>query len=361
MCHLPFAMLPSSRSLDHGLQLLGAEVQPVRRTKKRLGIPFLIERPQLVTDAVEDHRDERERLAGFMTVEQGLSEQKPTQSLALMGLADSQPGKNRHRQRSAWEVPGQIRRQVAEIDLARGECKKTGNVRRGVPSPTLDRLAAEGLRYNRFHTTALCSRTRAALITGRNHHSPATGVITEGATGYDGYTCVLPRSCGTIGEVLRQNGYTTAWIGKNHNTPAWETSAARPFDLWPTGLGFEYFYGFLGGDMNQWQPAVYENTTPVEPHLGKKDYHFDTDIANRAIHWIQQQHALAPDKPFFAYYVPGAAHAPHHVPGEWIDKFKGQFDHGWDEQRRRTFENQKKLGIIPADAVLTPRPANMPA
>jgi arylsulfatase A-like enzyme len=230
-----------------------------------------------------------------------------------------------------------------------------------IPTPTFDKLAQRGLRYNRFHTTALCSPTRAALISGRNHHSAHTGMIMERSLGYPGYDSVMPKSCGTVAEVLKQNGYNTAWFGKNHNVPDWQSSAAGPFDLWPTGLGFEYFYGFLGGDMNQWQPAVYENTTPVEPHLGKKDYHFDTDIANRAIHWIQQQHALAPDKPFFAYYVPGAAHAPHHVPGVWIDKFKGQFDHGWDEQRRRTFENQQKLGIIPADAVLTPRPANMPA
>ncbi|MCI0702201.1 MAG: arylsulfatase [Planctomycetia bacterium] len=235
-----------------------------------------------------------------------------------------------------------------------------------IPTPTFDKLAARGLKYNRFHTTALCSPTRAALISGRNHHNAHTGMIMERSLGYPGYDSVMPKSCGTVAEVLRQNGYNTAWFGKNHNVPGWQSSAAGPFDLWPTGLGFEYFYGFIGGDVNQWNPTVFENTRPVEPKealtgKAKADYHFDSDMADHAIQWIQDQHALAPDKPFFAYYVPGATHAPHHAPKEWIAKFKGQFDQGWDKVRKETFARQKKLGVVPQNAVLTPRPDNLPA
>lgn len=230
----------------------------------------------------------------------------------------------------------------------------------GVPSPTMDRLAAEGLRYNRFHTTALCSPTRAALISGRNHHSAATGVITEAATGYDGYTGVLPRSCGTIGEVLRQNGYMTAWIGKNHNTPAWETSAAGPFDRWANGLGFDYFYGFNGGDMNHWCPLLYENRNLV-PKSADPNYHLTEDLADRAIAWTRRVTSIAPDKLFFLYVAPGANHAPHHAPKEWIERFKGQFDGGWDAYRTATLERQKKMGIVPVDTKLTGRSDGLPA
>jgi arylsulfatase len=230
-----------------------------------------------------------------------------------------------------------------------------------IPTPTFDRLAQSGLRYNTFHTCALCSPTRAALLTGRNHHSCATGAIMELGVGYPGYNTLMPKSCGSVGEVLRQNGYNTAWYGKNHNVPDWHTSQAGPFDLWPTGLGFEYFYGFIGGDTNQWNPAVYENTTPVEPGHGQKDYFFDVDMADHCIARLRQLNAVAPQKPFFAYYAPGTAHAPHHAPKDWIAKFKGKFDHGWDKQREITFENQKKLGIIPAGAKLTPRPDAIPA
>lgn len=235
-----------------------------------------------------------------------------------------------------------------------------------IPTPTFDRLAAHGLKFNRFHTTALCSPTRAAIISGRNHHNAHTGMIMERSLGYPGYDSVMPKSCGTIAETLRQNGYSTAWFGKNHNVPAWQSSAAGPFDLWPTGLGFEYFYGFIGGDVNQWDPTVFENTSPVEPKAllhgkAKEEYHLDSDLADHAIHWIQNQQALAPDKPFFAYYVPGATHAPHHAPKEWISKFKGQFDQGWDAVREETFARQKKLGVVPQNAVLTPRPSNLPA
>ncbi len=232
-----------------------------------------------------------------------------------------------------------------------------------IPTPTLDALAANGLRFNQFHTTALCSPTRAALITGRNHHSCATGVITEMATGYPGYTSLMSKSCGTIGEVLRENGYSTSWYGKNHNVPDWQTSQAGPFDLWPTGLGFDYFYGFIGGDTDQWHSAIFENTRPVEAEeqLGPNPKHFDELMADHAINWIRTQNAMAPNKPFFAYYTTGTAHAPHHAPKDWIAKFKGQFDQGWDKVREETLERQKKMGIAPENTVLTPRPKEIPA
>ena len=230
----------------------------------------------------------------------------------------------------------------------------------GIPSPTMDKLAAEGLRYNHFHTTALCSPTRAALITGRNHHSAAFAGITELATGYDGYTCILPRSCGTVGEVLRQNGYMTAWIGKNHNTPTWETSAAGPFDRWANGLGFDYFYGFNAGDMNHWNPILYENRNLV-PASTDPNYHLTTDLADKAIAWVRQAKAIAPEKPYLLYVATGATHAPHHTPKEWIDRFKGKFDGGWDKYREETFARQKKLGVIPQATELTVRSRGLPA
>jgi len=230
-----------------------------------------------------------------------------------------------------------------------------------VPTPTFDKLAKEGLRFNTFHTTALCSPTRAALITGRNHHTNATGVITEMATGFPGYNSLMSKSSGTVGEILKQNGYNTSWFGKNHNVPDWQSSQAGPFDLWPTALGFEYFYGFIGGDTDQWHPAIFDGTKPIETPPNDPTYHFDADMADHAISWIRQQHSLAPDKPFFAYYAPGLTHAPHHAPKEWIAKFKGQFDQGWDKLREETFARQKQMGIIPANAKLTPRPKEIPA
>lgn len=230
----------------------------------------------------------------------------------------------------------------------------------GVPSPTLDKLSQEGLRFNRFHTTALCSPTRAALITGRNHHSAATGVITEAATGYDGYTCVLPKSCGTIGEVLRQNGYATAWIGKNHNTPAWETSAVGPFDRWANGLGFDYFYGFNAGDMSHWDPLLFENRNLV-PRSDDPNYHLTEDIADKAIAWTRKVKSIAPDKPFFLYVAPGANHSPHHAPDEWIERFNGKFDAGWDTYREETLKRQIAMGVVPADTKLTKRSEGLPA
>jgi arylsulfatase len=230
----------------------------------------------------------------------------------------------------------------------------------GVPSPTMDRLAAEGLRYNHFHTTALCSPTRAALITGRNHHSASFAGITELATGYDGYCCVLPRSCGTVGEVLRQNGYMTAWIGKNHNTPTWELSAAGPYDRWANGLGFDYFYGFNAGDMNHWNPLLFENRDLV-PASDDPDYHLTEDLADKAIAWVRKVKSIAPDKPYFLYVAPGATHAPHQAPQSWIDQFKGKFDYGWDAYREQTLARQKKLGVVPDDTDLTERSRGLPA
>jgi arylsulfatase A-like enzyme len=230
-----------------------------------------------------------------------------------------------------------------------------------IPTPTMDRLANNGLRYTQFHTTAVCSPTRAALLTGRNHHSAATGLIMEAGTGFPGYNTLMPKSVGTFAEVLKQNGYNTAWYGKNHNVPDWHTSQAGPFDLWPTGLGFEYFYGFIGGDTSQWAPVIFENITPIEPPHGDKDYFFDKDMADKAIERIRLLHAVAPNKPWVTYYAPGTAHAPHHAPKDWIAKFKGQFDQGWDKVREETLARQKQLGIVPQDTQLTKRAPGIPA
>ena len=230
-----------------------------------------------------------------------------------------------------------------------------------VPTPAFDRIAKAGLRYNRFHTTAQCSPTRVALLTGRNHHTAGTGSIMEMGVGYPGYNTLVSKTLAGIGEILKYNGYNTAWFGKNHNVPDWQNSQVGPYDLWPTGLGFEYFYGFIGGDTNQWAPALFENTTAIEPPHDDPAYHFDVDLADQAIKRLQRLHALAPEKPFFFYYVPGTAHAPHHAPREWIAKFKGKFDMGWDKLREEIFAKQKKLGVIPADTKLTKRPDAIPA
>jgi arylsulfatase len=230
-------------------------------------------------------------------------------------------------------------------------------------TPTLERLAAGGLRYNRFHTTALCSPTRQALLTGRNHHSAGMGGITEIATGAPGYSSVRPNSMAPLALTLTLNGYSTAQFGKCHEVPVWETSPAGPFDAWPArGGGFEYFYGFIGGEANQWYPTLYEGTTPVEnKKTPEEGYHFVPDMTDKTIKWIGQQKALAPDKPFFVYFAPGATHAPHHVPKEWADKYKGQFDQGFDKLRDETFARQKKLGVIPADCQLTARNTEVPS
>jgi arylsulfatase A-like enzyme len=216
-----------------------------------------------------------------------------------------------------------------------------------VPTPALEKLAEKGLRYNRWHTTALCSPTRAALLTGRNHHQVGAGVIAEVSTGFPGYDAIMPDTAMTVGEILKENGYNTAWFGKNHNTPDYETSQAGPFKQWPTGMGFEYFFGFNGGDTNQWAPALVENTRPLEAPADDPNYHFMTDMTERAISWIRNQKSIAPNKPFLVYFAPGATHAPHHTPKEWIAKFKGQFDQGWNKVGEETFARMKQKGIIP--------------
>lgn len=227
------------------------------------------------------------------------------------------------------------------------------------PTPGLDKLASEGIRYNRFHTTAICSPTRAALLTGRNHHMAAMGGIADNATGYEGYTAIIPKRTGMVAEVLRQNGYATAWIGKNHNTPPWDINPRGPFDNWPNAWGFDYFYGFNSGQTSQWEPMLWENHSIV-PRSPDPNYHLTTDLVDHAIGWINNVDAV-PGRPYFLYLSTGATHAPHHAPKEWIDKFKGKFDAGWDKYREQTFERQKKIGVVPADAKLTPRPKEIPA
>jgi arylsulfatase len=229
-------------------------------------------------------------------------------------------------------------------------------------TPTAERLAGGGLKYNRFHTTALCSPTRQALLTGRNHHAVGMGGITELATSAPGYSSIRPDSAAPLAETLRLNGYATAQFGKCHEVPVWETSPMGPFRQWPTGSGFEHFYGFIGGETNQYAPSIYRDTVPVEPHKTPEEgYHFTEDMTDRAIEWIRQQKALMPDKPFFVYFAPGATHAPHHVPKEWVDKYKGNFDQGWDKLREETFGRQKKLGVVPQECELTKRPKEIPA
>jgi arylsulfatase len=229
-------------------------------------------------------------------------------------------------------------------------------------APTAERLAKNGLRYTRFHTTALCSPTRAALLSGRNHHTVGMGGITEIATSAPGYNSLRPNTMATLPEILKLNGYSTAQFGKCHEVPVWEASPVGPFDHWPTGSGFEYFFGFVAGETNQWYPAILEGTKVVEPSKTPEEgYHFMEDMTDRAIAWVRQQRLLAGDKPFFMYFAPGAAHAPHHVPKEWADKYKGKFDQGWDKLREETFARQKKLGVIPQECELTKRPAEIPA
>jgi arylsulfatase len=225
-----------------------------------------------------------------------------------------------------------------------------------IPAPTLERLARNGLRYNNFHTTALSSPTRAALKSGRNHHTVNMGFITEMGTGFPGATGQIPNATAPVAEMLRLNGYSTAAFGKWHETAAWETSVSGPFDRWPTHQGFDKFYGFIGGETNQWAPYLYDGVTQVElPN--DPNYHFMTDMTDKAVAWIKYQKAMTPDKPFFVYFAPGATHAPHHVPQKWIDKWKGKFDQGWDKMREETFARQLKTGVIPAGTKLAPKPA----
>ncbi|MBP6681203.1 MAG: arylsulfatase [Saprospiraceae bacterium] len=226
--------------------------------------------------------------------------------------------------------------------------------------PTLEKLAANGLKYNRFHTTALCSPTRVALLTGRNHHINNAGAIMELATGFPGNTGIRPNSVTPLAQILRMNGYSTAAFGKYHETPPWEVSVSGPFDRWPTGSGFDKFYGFIGGETNQWSPAIYDGVTRVE-HEADPNYHFTVDMTDHAVNWMQAQQSLTPDKPFYVYFATGATHAPHHAPKEWADKYKGKFDGGWDKLREETYARQQQMGIIPASAKLTERPKEIPA
>ncbi|HBO44255.1 MAG TPA: arylsulfatase, partial [Planctomycetaceae bacterium] len=230
-----------------------------------------------------------------------------------------------------------------------------------IPTPAMDRIARAGLRYNNICSTALCSPTRAALITGRNHHSAGFGVISEQATGFPGYNSIIAKDKATIGRILRDNGYATSWFGKDHNTPAFQASAIGPFDQWPIGMGFEYFYGFVGGDANQWQPNLFRNTTQIYPFAGKPDWNLTTGMAEDAIEYLHQVNQIDPSKPFFIKYAPGATHAPHHPTKEWVDRIRKLhlFDDGWNKLRERIFENQKRLGIIPPDTKLEPWPTNV--
>src|SRR5450631_2119890 len=229
-----------------------------------------------------------------------------------------------------------------------------------IPTPSLDRIAKAGLRYIEFNSTALCSPTRAALITGRNHLSTGFGVITELSTGFPGYDSIIGSDNATIGRILKDNGYATSWFGKNHNTPAYQYTVAGPFDQWPSGMGFDYFYGFMGGETDQWTPYLFQDHTQIFPWIGKPDYNLTTDMADEAIKYMKQLNAAAPDQPFFLYYVPGGTHSPHQPKPEWITKFKGKFDMGYEKIRDQIFANQKRLGVIPEDTQLTPWPDSLP-
>jgi arylsulfatase A-like enzyme len=231
-----------------------------------------------------------------------------------------------------------------------------------IPTPALDRIAKAGLRYTQFHSTALCSPTRAALITGRNHHSVGFGVITEMSTGYPGYDSVIEKNSATIGTILKQNGYATSWFGKNHNTPSYQLSQAGPYDQWPSGMGFDYFYGFMGGETDQWTPFLFKGHSQIFPWVGRPGYNLTTDMADEAIRYMKDLNNAAPDKPFFVYYVPGGSHAPHQPTPEWIKKISDMhlFDKGWNDLREQIFANQKRLGVIPANSQLTPWPDGQP-
>jgi arylsulfatase A-like enzyme len=231
-----------------------------------------------------------------------------------------------------------------------------------IPTPTMDRIAAQGLRYTNFHSTSLCSPTRAAIITGRNHHSAGFGVVGEAATGFPGYDSIIPIEKGTVGTILKENGYATSWFGKDHNTPFYQASQAGPFNQWPNGMGFDYFYGFVGGDASQWQPNLFRNTTAIYPFQGNPGWNLETAMADEAIHYMKQLKEIAPGKPWLVYYVPGATHAPHHPTPEWIKKISDMhlFDDGWNKVRETIFANQKRLGIMPENAKLTPWPKELP-
>ncbi len=292
---------------------------------------------------------------------------EPDRTKIPMPLSDFEGkiGKTYKESTSAWQHPPIAPAGAPNVllilldDVGFGQTSTFGGL---IPTPNLDKLAGEGLRYNRFHTTAICGPSRAALLTGRNHHDAGNGFLMEWATGFPEYSTMIPKSTATIGEILKDNGYATWWFGKNHNTPDWETSVTGPFDRWPTGMGFEYFYGFNAGETHQFYPVIFENTTAVEPDkTPEQGYHFMTDMTDRAIARMKFAKSVAPNKPFFMYFAPGAMHAPHHVTREWRDKFKGKFDMGWEKYREIVYQNQLREGIIPPDTKLTRRPDWVPA
>lgn len=278
----------------------------------------------------------------------------PSASTAGTTLAESKHQKRVEQSHLPADAPNILIIMLDDAGFAQAD-----TVGGGIHTPTLSRVADSGIRYNAFHTAAISSATRAALLTGRNHHRVGNGVIAELATDWDGYTGIIPKSSATMAEVLKDYGYSTAAFGKWHNTPPMETTAAGPFDHWPTGYGFEHFYGFLAGETSQYEPRLYLNTTPIEPPHDPR-YNLSEDLANKAVDWLQAQQNFAPDKPFFMYWAPGAVHGPHQVNAEWADKYKGKFDGGWDVYREQTFARQKELGFIPADTKMTPRPATLP-
>ena len=291
----------------------------------------------------------------------GATEVLPKESAPFKGTINADRDKSKPEWPQAVKAPAGAPNVVLILldDVGYGAASVFGGP---AQTPELEKLAAGGLRYNSFHVNSLCSPTRAALLSGRNSHQLGFGTVIEGASGYPGYNATWPKKAASVAEVLKQNGYSTAAFGKWHNTPGWESTDNGPFEHWPTGLGFEYWYGFLGGSDNQWEPRLFRNTVAVEPDkTPAQGYHFTTDITNDAIRWLHQHDAVTPDKPFFLYFATGAVHTPHHVPQEWIDKYKGKFDQGWDKLREETFARQKQLGVIPANAELTPRPAELPA
>lgn len=274
-------------------------------------------------------------------------------------------GKTYKESKPKWQTPTKAPDGAPNVivilldDVGFGQTSTFGGL---IPTPNLDKMASEGLRYNRFHTTAVCGPSRAALLTGRNHHDAGSGFLMEWATGYPNYSTMIPKDTATIAEVLRDNGYATWWYGKNHNTPDWEQTVAGPFDRWPTGLGFDYFFGFNSGETHQFYPTLFENTVSIEQDKSPEEgYHFTTDMTDRAIAQMKFSKSVAPNKPFFMYFAPGAMHAPHHVTAEWRDKFKGKFDMGWDKYREIVYKQQLKMGIVPEGTELTPRPDWVPA
>lgn len=301
--------------------------------------------PVLIGDAAAQSREERESLP---------IADRPVEPITILDAREVTPPEG-HQVRAPQAAPNVVA--VLIDDMGFGHSSAFSGP---VQMPTAERMARNGLKYNRFHTTALCSPTRVALLTGRNHHVNNAGAIMELATGFPGNTGIRPRSVAPVAEMLRQNGYSTAAFGKYHETPPWEVSPSGPFDRWPTHSGFDKFYGFIGGETNQWDPAIYDGVTRVE-YPRRPDYHFTTDMTDQAVRWIKAQQSLTPERPFFVYFAPGATHAPHHVPRSFIEKYRGKFNQGWDRLREEKFARQKELGVVPANARLTPRPPEIKA